>query len=66
MIKDKEIILNLSLNFEKETKKLDENIVVGVDLGIAIPACVSLNIKGKEYIRKILVMANVYKNLENR
>jgi len=52
MIKDKEIILNLSLNFEKETKKLDENIVVGVDLGIAIPACVSLNIKGKEYIRK--------------
>ena len=45
MIKDKEIILNLSLNFEKETKKLDGNIVVGVDLGIAIPACVSLNIK---------------------
>lgn len=52
MIKDKDIILNLALNTKKEVKELDENIVVGVDLGIAVPAFVSLNIKGKEYIRK--------------
>lgn len=38
-----EIKLNLSLSIPKEIKELDENTVVGVDLGIAIPAMCALN-----------------------
>lgn len=52
MVKDKEIILNLSLERKKNIKELDENIVVGVDLGLKVPAYVSLNTNGKEYVRK--------------
>lgn len=37
------IILNLSLSIPKQVKKLDENTVVGVDLGIAVPAMCALN-----------------------
>ena len=37
------IILNLSLEMPKQQIELDENIVVGVDLGLAIPAMCSLN-----------------------
>lgn len=39
----KKIILNLSLAIPKKQHKLDENTVVGVDLGIAIPAVCALN-----------------------
>lgn len=39
----KKIILNLSLAIPKKNHKLDENTVVGVDLGIAIPAVCALN-----------------------
>lgn len=42
-IKDKKIILNLALDIPKQEKELDENIVVGVDLGIAVPAMCALN-----------------------
>lgn len=39
----KKIILNLSLSIPKKEIKLDENVVVGVDLGLAIPAYCALN-----------------------
>ena len=38
-----EIFLNLSLEIPKQEKELDENIIVGVDLGLAIPAMCALN-----------------------
>lgn len=37
------IILNLSLSIPKQLRELDENTVVGVDLGIAVPAMCALN-----------------------
>ena len=49
-IDDKEIILNLSLSIPKQELELDENTVVGVDLGIAIPAVCGLN--NNNYIRQ--------------
>lgn len=39
----KKIILNLSLEIPQKKIKLDENTIVGVDLGIAIPAMCALN-----------------------
>jgi len=42
-IKDKKIILNLSMGIPLMEKVLDENTVVGVDLGIAVPAVCGLN-----------------------
>lgn len=42
-IDGKKIILNLSIDIPKQELKLDENIVVGVDLGIAVPAMCALN-----------------------
>lgn len=39
----KSIILNLSLSIPKQERKLDKNTVVGVDLGIAVPAMCALN-----------------------
>lgn len=42
-IDGKSIILNLSLSIPKQIRELDENIVVGVDLGIAVPAMCALN-----------------------
>lgn len=39
----KKIILNLSLSIPKKEIKLDENVVVGVDLGLVIPAYCALN-----------------------
>lgn len=42
-IKNKKIILNLALDIPKQEKELDENVVVGVDLGIAVPAMCALN-----------------------
>lgn len=48
---DKKIILNLSLNIPNVDKtNLDENTIVGVDLGIAIPAVCALN--NSNYIRQ--------------
>lgn len=42
IVKNK-IILNLTLEIPKKQVELDENVVVGVDLGLAIPAMCSLN-----------------------
>lgn len=39
----KKIILNLSMSIQKNSIYLDENVVVGVDLGVAIPAVCALN-----------------------
>lgn len=44
------IILNLSIDIPKKEVELNENTVVGVDLGIAISAVCSLN--NNDYIRK--------------
>lgn len=42
-IDGKSIILNLTMQIQKNSNELDENVVVGVDLGLAIPAVCSLN-----------------------
>lgn len=42
-IDDKKIMMNLSISIPKIETELDENIVVGVDLGIAVPAVCALN-----------------------
>lgn len=41
--KKTKIFLNLSIDVPEQTHELDENIVVGVDLGIAVPAVCALN-----------------------
>lgn len=46
----KNIILNLSISIPKKQLELDENIVVGVDLGLAIPAVCALN--NNDYIKQ--------------
>lgn len=55
-IDDDDIILNLSLTMPKEIKEFDENKVVGVDLGIAIPAMCALNTNS--YSRKSIGSAD--------
>lgn len=42
-IEKNKIILNLCMSIPKKVRELDENTVVGVDLGIAIPAMCALN-----------------------
>lgn len=42
-IDEKKIILNLSMEIPNKEVELDENTVVGVDLGLAIPAVCGLN-----------------------
>ena len=40
--KKKQWFLNLSYSFEKETKELDKNKVLGVNLGVKYPICASI------------------------
>lgn len=42
-ISKSKIILNLTMSIPKKIKELDENTVVGVDLGLAVPAMCALN-----------------------
>ena len=49
-IDGKKIILNLSIEVPKKEVELNENIVVGVDLGVAIPAVCALN--NNDYIKQ--------------
>ncbi len=52
-IEDKKIILNLTIEMpEKEREDLDENTVVGVNLGLSVPAACALNnnLYAREYI----------------
>jgi IS605 OrfB family transposase len=48
-IDGKKIILNMSIEIPKQKVELDENVVVGVDLGLAIPAMCALNTN--DYVR---------------
>lgn len=48
----KKIILNLSLAIPKKRMELDENTVVGVDLGVAVPAVCALS--NDEYAREFI------------
>ena len=49
-IDEKKIILNMSMDVPKQELELDEDTVVGVDLGVAIPAVCGLN--NNNYIRQ--------------
>lgn len=49
-IDGRKIILNLSMDIPKQELQLDENVVVGVDLGLAIPAVCGMNTN--DYIRQ--------------
>lgn len=49
-IDGKKIILNMSIEIPKQKVELDENVVVGVDLGLATPAVCALNTN--DYVRK--------------
>lgn len=51
-IDDKKIILNLCMDVPKAEHKLDKNVTVGVDLGLAIPAVCALN--NNEYERAFI------------
>lgn len=51
-IKDNDIILNLTLSIPKQPAELDENVVVGVDLGLAVPAVCALNTN--DYTKKFI------------
>jgi len=59
-----QIILNLSISMPVRNVPLDENIVVGVDLGIAIPAVCALNNSTK--IRKSLGSADDFLRVKNQ
>ena len=48
----KKIILNLSLAIPRKRMELDENTVVGVDLGVAVPAVCALN--NDEFAREFI------------
>lgn len=52
-IEGTKIILNLSISIPKQIRKLDENTVIGVDLGIAVPAMCALN--NNPYIRESIL-----------
>ncbi|MEI3213320.1 MAG: RNA-guided endonuclease TnpB family protein [Lachnospiraceae bacterium] len=49
-IKDKKIMLNLAIDIPEKEIELNDETVVGVDIGIAIPAVCALN--SREYIHK--------------
>ena len=55
-IDGKKIILNLSMEVPKQEMELDENTVVGVDLGLAIPAVCGLN--NNDYIKESIGKAD--------
>ena len=59
-----QIILNLSISMPVRNVPLDENTVVGVDLGIAIPAVCALNNSTK--IRKSLGSADDFLRVKNQ
>lgn len=74
-IKDGKIILNLTIDVPKQVFSLDENVVVGVDVGMAVPAMCAL--KDNDYISqacgnedKMLAkrteLQNEYKRLQKR
>lgn len=63
-IENRKIILNLSLDIPTKETVLDENVVVGVDLGVAIPAVCALNTN--DYIRKSIGSAAEFLRLRTK
>jgi len=74
-IKDGKIILNLTLDVPKKVFSLDENVVMGVDVGMVVPAMCALN--NNNYIKKACgnedkllskrtELQNEYKRLQKR
>lgn len=63
-IDDKKIILNLSIEVKEKQIELDNNTVIGVDLGIAIPAVCALN--NKDYIRKSIGSAKDFLKVKTK
>ena len=65
-IEDNKIILNLSMKIPVKEIELDENTVVGVDLGQAIPAVCALNnsVYEREYIGSIEDFLRIRKQLQ--
>ena len=57
-IENRKIILNLSMKIPKQLRKLDENTVVGVDLGVAVPAMCALN--NNLYVRERIGSADEF------
>lgn len=55
-INKNKIILNMSMEIPKQELKLNEDTVVGVDLGIAVPAVCGLN--NSEYIKRFIGSSN--------
>lgn len=74
-IDNNKIILNLTIDVPKQVFSLDENVVVGVDVGMAVPAMCALN--NNDYIKeacgnednllaKRTELQNEYKRLQKR
>jgi len=52
--KDKKIFFNIVVSFNKEKRKLDKNVVIGVDLGINVPATVVMVKNGEKIDHRFL------------
>jgi len=61
-IDGRKIILNLSMDIPEQKIELDENVIVGVDIGIAIPAVCGLNTN--DYSRKYIGSVNDFMRIK--
>lgn len=64
----KKIVLNLSLEIPQRECNLNENIVVGVDLGIKVPAVCALNVNpyAREYIGSVDDFLKIRTQIQNQ
>lgn len=64
----KKIVLNLSLEIPQKECSLNENIVVGVDLGIKVPAVCALNVNpyAREYIGSVDDFLKIRTQIQNQ
>ena len=64
----KKIVLNLSLEIPQKECNLNENIVVGVDLGIKVPAVCALNVNpyAREYIGSVDDFLKIRTQIQNQ
>lgn len=63
-IDGRKIILNLSMDIPEQKIELDENVIVGVDIGIAIPAVCGLNTN--DYSRKYIGSVNDFMRIKTK
>lgn len=63
-IDGRKIILNLSMDIPEQKIELDENVTVGVDVGIAIPAVCGLNTN--DYSRKYIGSVNDFMRIKTK